>query len=313
MKAFGQGPVLKVERNKGERGRNGDGSFGEQRALPLLRGGKIDFEDAKIRKRIAIGEGIKTSAQDDVLRDALRYGLGQTVLRIAAAHSHKGTKGAGERLHLVLAIVFKTSAEKRDSDRVVEDRRLIENLVNSAAAGHAECSFAGATGLHGPSVHGSRIRNRESRGARMLVAMSWTSSWIGWALLSAVFAAATALLAKVGVAHVDSNLATALRTSVVVVFAWGIAIALGKHGEVRSLDRRTVLLLTLSGLATGLSWLCYFRALQLGPTSRVAPLDKLSVPLVMVFAWLLLGEKLNAAAIVGGVLITTGAMVMVLG
>ena len=140
----------------------------------------------------------------------------------------------------------------------------------------------------------------------------WIMSWIGWALLSAVFAAATALLAKVGVAHVDSNLATALRTSVVVVFAWGIALALGKHGEIRSLDRRTMLFLTLSGLATGLSWLCYFRALQLGPASRVAPLDKLSVPLVMIFAWLLLGERLNAAALVGGALITAGAVVMVL-
>ena len=99
----------------------------------------------------------------------------------------------------------------------------------------------------------------------------------------------------------------------VVVFAWGIALALGKQGEIRALDRRTVLFLTLSGLATGLSWLCYFRALQLGPASRVAPLDKLSVPLVMVFAWLLLGEKLNTNALLGGVLITAGAIVMVLG
>jgi transporter family protein len=138
-------------------------------------------------------------------------------------------------------------------------------------------------------------------------------SWIGWALLSAVFAAATALLAKVGVAHVDSNLAMALRTTVVLVFAWGIAIALGKHGEIRELDRRTVLFLTLSGLATGLSWLCYFRALQLGPASRVAPLDKLSVPLVMILAWLLLGEKMTPAVLTGGLLITAGAIVMVLG
>jgi bacterial/archaeal transporter family protein len=138
-------------------------------------------------------------------------------------------------------------------------------------------------------------------------------SWIVWALLAAVFAAATALLAKVGVAHVDSNLATAIRTTVVLVFAWGIAIALGKHGEIRDLDRRTVMFLTLSGLATGLSWICYFRALQLGPASRVAPLDKLSVPLVMVFAWLLLGEKLTVPVILGGVLITAGAIVMVLG
>lgn len=138
-------------------------------------------------------------------------------------------------------------------------------------------------------------------------------TWIGWALLSALFAAATALLAKVGVAHVDSNLATAIRTTVVVFFTWGIALALGKHGEIRDLDRRTLLFLTLSGLATGLSWLCYFRALQLGPASRVAPLDKLSVPLVMIFAWLLLGEKLNGAALIGGALITVGAAVMVLG
>lgn len=140
--------------------------------------------------------------------------------------------------------------------------------------------------------------------------------WIGWALLSAIFAAATALLAKVGVAHVDSNLATALRTSVVLVFAWGIALALPRNettllGELRSLDYRTMLFLTLSGLATGLSWLCYFRALQLGPASRVAPLDKLSVPLVMVLAWLLLGEKLNTTAALGGLLITAGAMMMV--
>ena len=148
-----------------------------------------------------------------------------------------------------------------------------------------------------------------ARAARMLIAMSW----IGWAILSAVFAAATALLAKVGVAHVDSNLATAVRTSVVVVFAWGIALALGKHGEIRSLDRRTILFLVLSGLATGLSWLCYFRALQMGPASRVAPIDKLSVPLVMVFAWLLLGERLNVAALAGGLLITAGAVVIAMG
>ncbi|HEY1161029.1 MAG TPA: EamA family transporter [Terracidiphilus sp.] len=148
-------------------------------------------------------------------------------------------------------------------------------------------------------------------------------SWIGWAILSAVFAAATALLAKVGVAHVDSNLAMALRTSVVVVFAWGVVFALARPGpggsglgalaEIRALDRRTCLFLALSGLATGLSWLCYFRALQLGPASRVAPLDKLSVPLVIVFAWLLLGEKLNPAALAGGMLITAGAVVIALG
>jgi bacterial/archaeal transporter family protein len=142
-------------------------------------------------------------------------------------------------------------------------------------------------------------------------------SWIGWALLSAAFAAATALLAKVGVAHVNSNLAMALRTSVVLVFAWAMALVLARNknslfAEILSLDRRTVLFLVLSGLATGVSWICYFRALQLGPASRVAPLDKLSVPLVMVFASLLLGEKLTIPAMAGGLLITAGAMIMVM-
>lgn len=135
-------------------------------------------------------------------------------------------------------------------------------------------------------------------------------------MLSAFFAAATALLAKVGVEHVDSNLATALRTTVVVFFTWGLVLALGKQGEIRALfapvDWRTLAFLALSGVATGLSWLCYFRALQLGPASRVAPLDKLSVPLVMLLAWLLLGEKMNPSALLGGALITAGAIVLAL-
>jgi transporter family protein len=142
--------------------------------------------------------------------------------------------------------------------------------------------------------------------------MMSSSNWIFWALLSALFAAATAILAKVGVAHVDSNLATAIRTTVVVVFAWAIAFALGKHGEIRNVDGRAWLFLTLSGLGTGLSWLCYFRALQLGPASRVAPLDKLSVVLVMVFAVTFLGEKMSLGAMIGGLMIAGGAVVMVL-
>ncbi len=135
-------------------------------------------------------------------------------------------------------------------------------------------------------------------------------NWIGWALLSALFAAATAVLAKIGVAHIDSNLATAVRTTVVVLFAWAIALALGKQGELRTLDRRTLLFLGLSGIATGLSWLCYFRALQVGPASRVAPVDKLSVVLVMVFAAIFLGEKLSPLALAGGACIAVGAVLM---
>jgi transporter family protein len=135
-------------------------------------------------------------------------------------------------------------------------------------------------------------------------------TWLLWALLSAVFAAATALLAKVGVAGIDSNLATAIRTTVVFVFAWAIAIALEKHGAIAQIDRRSWLFLVLSGLCTGLSWICYFRALQFGPASSVAPVDKLSVVLVIVFAWLFLGEHLSSLKILGGSLITIGAVLI---
>ena len=137
-----------------------------------------------------------------------------------------------------------------------------------------------------------------------------TMNWILWALLSALFAAMTAILAKLGVAHLDPNLATAIRTTVVVLFAWTIALLTNRQNIVSVLDRKTLLYLTLSGLATGLSWLCYFRALQMGPASRVAPLDKLSVPLVLLFSWLLLGEKITPLVIVGGLLITAGALLV---
>src|SRR3954451_1197070 len=138
-------------------------------------------------------------------------------------------------------------------------------------------------------------------------------NWIVWALLSALFAAGTAILAKVGVEGVDSNIATAVRTSVIVVFTWLVAYLFSPSAAFAVPTRRALTFLVLSGLATGLSWLCYFRALQLGPASRVAPIDKLSVVLVIIFGWLLLGEKLNWGALAGGLLITAGAVVMVLG
>ncbi len=131
-----------------------------------------------------------------------------------------------------------------------------------------------------------------------------------WAFLSAVFAAATALLAKFGVAGVDPNLATAVRTTVVVLFAWAIAIGFGAHGGLAHIERRSWVFLTLSGFATGLSWLCYFRALSLGQASKVAPIDKLSVVFVILLAWPLLGERITLMKALGGVLITAGAVVL---
>jgi len=135
-------------------------------------------------------------------------------------------------------------------------------------------------------------------------------NWIVWAILSAVFAAATALLAKVGVEYIDSNLATAIRTSVVLVFSWAIVLSLNLHRGLPAIDRRSWLFLGLSGLATGLSWLCYFRALQLGPVSGVAPIDKLSVAIVILCGWLFFGEAMTPAKILGGSLITAGALVL---
>lgn len=137
-------------------------------------------------------------------------------------------------------------------------------------------------------------------------------NWLAWALLSAVFAGATAVLAKVGVTGVDSNLATAVRTSVVLVFAWSIALATNPLASVAALSRRTLLFLVLSGLATGLSWLCYFRALQLGEASRVAPIDKLSVVFVLVFAVAFLGEAFTWKTATGGALIAAGAVLLAL-
>lgn len=136
--------------------------------------------------------------------------------------------------------------------------------------------------------------------------------WLSWAILSAVFAAATALLAKLGVSHVDPNLATAVRTTVVVIFSWMIALSLGTHGGLIHIERRSWLFLIASGIATGLSWICYFRALSLGEASQVAPIDKLSVVFVIALAAPILGEAITARKLIGGVLIAAGAIVMAL-
>lgn len=136
------------------------------------------------------------------------------------------------------------------------------------------------------------------------------NSWIAWSLLSALFAGITGILAKQGVAALDSTLATAIRTTVVLFVTWGVAFAVAAPGAVRQVDRRSLLYLILSGLATGLSWLCYFRALQLGPASRVVPLDKLSVVFLLLFAAMFLGERLPPTALAGAALIVAGAVMI---
>ena len=134
--------------------------------------------------------------------------------------------------------------------------------------------------------------------------------WLFWALLSALFAGATALLAKVGVAEINSNLATAIRTTVILLISWIIALVTTRSGEFWSIGKRTWIFLVLSGMATGLSWLCYFRALQLGAISKVAPIDKLSVVVAMALAITFLGEKLDLREGIGAGLIVLGAIVL---
>jgi transporter family protein len=135
-------------------------------------------------------------------------------------------------------------------------------------------------------------------------------SWLVWALLSALFAGVTAVLAKVGVENISSNLATAIRTTVVLVFAWSIALFTVRPGSWPAISSRQWLFLTLSGLATGLSWLCYFRALQLASVSKVAPIDKLSVAVAITLSVLFLNERVGPRELIGAALIIAGTFVI---
>ena len=136
--------------------------------------------------------------------------------------------------------------------------------------------------------------------------------WFILALGSAVFAALTSILAKVGIDGVNSNLATAIRTGVVLIMAWGMVFLTDAQGGIGSISRRSWLFLILSGLATGASWLCYYRALQIGQASKVVPVDKLSVVITLVLAFAFLHEKFTWKSIAGAVLITAGTLLMVL-
>lgn len=136
--------------------------------------------------------------------------------------------------------------------------------------------------------------------------------WMILALLSAVFAALTSILAKIGIDGVNSNLATAIRTMVVVVMAWGMVFLTHAQSGLSSIGRKSWIFLILSGLATGASWLCYYRALQLGEASRVVPIDKLSVVITMVFAAIFLHEKFTPKSALGCALIAAGTLLMVL-
>lgn len=136
--------------------------------------------------------------------------------------------------------------------------------------------------------------------------------WVLYALLSALFAALTSILAKIGIENVNSNLATAIRTAVVLIMAWGIVFFTGKQNEISNIGQKSWLFLILSGCATGLSWLFYYKALQIGEASKVVPVDKFSVVISIVLAFLILGETVNTKTVIGGLLITIGTFVLIL-
>lgn len=136
-------------------------------------------------------------------------------------------------------------------------------------------------------------------------------NWLFYAFVSAVAAGATAVLAKVGVRDIPSNLATGIRTIVILVFAWGIVLARGESAGLREIKARTLTFLVLSGLATGISWLAYYKALQLAPASKVAPIDKLSLPITVVLAALTLAEPISPRLAAGIALMVIGAMLTI--
>ncbi len=136
-------------------------------------------------------------------------------------------------------------------------------------------------------------------------------SWVVYAILSAFFASLVAIFGKIGIKGVDSNLAVVIRTVIIVFFAWGIVLAQGTFSQLAKISRFSYLFIILSAIATGLSWLFYYRALQLGEASRVAPIDKLSLALTILLAFLLLGEKPTTGNVLGGLLVVAGVLVTV--
>ena len=136
--------------------------------------------------------------------------------------------------------------------------------------------------------------------------------WIIFAFLSALFAALTSILAKIGLSDINSNLAVAVRTVVVLIMAWGMVFFTGKQGEIANIGQKNLLFLVLSGIATGLSWLFYYRALQIGEASKVIPIDKFSLVFGMIMAFIILKETITLKTVIGGVFITIGTFVLIL-
>ena len=136
--------------------------------------------------------------------------------------------------------------------------------------------------------------------------------WFAFALMSAIFASHTSIFAKIGIEGINSNLATAIRTVVVLAVAWGMVFITGTQNQVANISQKSWIFLILSGIATGLSWLCYYKALQIGQASKVVPVDKFSIVITMILAFIVLKETVTAKTIIGGIFITIGTFIMIL-
>ena len=144
-------------------------------------------------------------------------------------------------------------------------------------------------------------------------AQKQSGGWMIYAVLSAVFASLTAILGKIGIAGIDSNLGTAIRTTVVLVMAWLMVFFTGKQREIRKIEKKELVFICLSGLATGASWMCYYRALQNGPASVVVPIDKLSILVTIAFSWMVFHEKLAKKSMLGVACMTFGTVLLAIG
>ena len=159
---------------------------------------------------------------------------------------------------------------------------------------------------------GTYLMIQKKEGVEKVVKVVKGKAWLIYALLSALFASLTSILGKVGIENVESNLGTAVRTIVVLIMAWSIVFATKKQGDIKKIDKRSLIYIVLSGLATGASWLCYYRALQDGLASVVVPIDKLSILVTILFAYVFLKEKLSRKSLLGLILIVVGTLVLLI-
>lgn len=217
-----------------------------------------------------------------------------------AAHSAQTSGDAGSQSPGVATLSGNSASCAAASGDAAAELPLSGNSASGAAASGAAASGDAATGMTASGAMPTDVQ------------AAHPGRWLIYALLSAVFASAQAILAKVGISGVDSTLGTALRTVVVLVMAWVMVFLTGGQRQLRSIDARSWVFLALSGVATGASWLCYYAALQQGPTGAVVAIDKLSILLTIAFARLVLGERLSRRAALGLVMVTAGTLAMLL-